>query len=67
MNIAAQKESDIQNALENDDVAARIFHALPPSHKKEYIVWINSAKKPQTRAKRIIEFINRLKKTNTNE
>lgn len=34
MNIAHQLECDIQKALENDDVAARIFHALPPSHKK---------------------------------
>ncbi len=62
MNIADNIESDIHTALENDDVAARVFYALPPSHKKEYIVWINSAKKPQTRAKRIIEFINRLTK-----
>jgi len=29
------------------------FKKLPPSHRKEYIKWIDEAKKPETRHKRI--------------
>jgi uncharacterized protein YdeI (YjbR/CyaY-like superfamily) len=31
----------------------RAFDAMPYSHRKEYVVWIEAAKKPQTRLRRI--------------
>ncbi len=31
------------------------FDALPPSHQREYMKWIEEAKKPETRQRRIEE------------
>jgi len=33
--------------------AEQAFDALSPSHRKEYVTWIEGAKKPETRARRI--------------
>lgn len=38
------------------------FQQLPPSHQKEYLNWINSAKKPETKAKRVDQMIEMLSK-----
>jgi uncharacterized protein YdeI (YjbR/CyaY-like superfamily) len=38
------------------------YESLPYSHKKEYVEWIVSAKKEETRAARIKEAIERLGK-----
>jgi hypothetical protein len=40
--------------------AARRFAALSYSHRKEYVDWITSAKKPETRARRVEQTIERL-------
>jgi hypothetical protein len=40
--------------------AARRFAALSYSHRKEYVDWITSARKPETRARRVEETIKRL-------
>jgi uncharacterized protein YdeI (YjbR/CyaY-like superfamily) len=45
--------TDIQAALANSPAISQSFAALPYSHKKEYVDWIESAKKPETRQKRI--------------
>jgi hypothetical protein len=44
---------DLAEALEANADAKRRFEAFPPSHRREYIDWINEAKQPQTRAKRL--------------
>jgi uncharacterized protein YdeI (YjbR/CyaY-like superfamily) len=45
--------ADLDEAL-NASMSARIaFDALSPSHKREYIEWINEAKREETRARRI--------------
>jgi hypothetical protein len=44
---------DLAAALESVAGARRAFAALAPSHRKEMIVWINDAARPDTRARRI--------------
>ena len=44
---------DIKKALVETPEAKELFDALPPSHQKEYIKWIDEAKKPETKIKRI--------------
>ncbi len=45
--------SDLQRALSKNKVARNSFEALSYSRKKEYIEWIEGAKKQETRARRI--------------
>jgi uncharacterized protein YdeI (YjbR/CyaY-like superfamily) len=40
-------------ALEGRPELAERFAALPPSHRREYVRWIESAKKPATEAARV--------------
>jgi uncharacterized protein YdeI (YjbR/CyaY-like superfamily) len=42
---------DLDAAL--DDAARTHFHGLAPSHRKEWVRWVEEAKKPETRATRI--------------
>jgi antitoxin component of MazEF toxin-antitoxin module len=42
---------DLDAAL--DDAARTHFHSLAPSHRKEWVRWVEEAKKPETRAARI--------------
>ena len=52
-------------AVFDDDVQAR-FDALAPSHRKEWVRWVEEAKKPETRAARVektVESIRAGKKT----
>lgn len=44
---------DLQLRLEDDPVAASYFNAFPPSSKRLILQWISSAKKPETRQRRI--------------
>jgi uncharacterized protein YdeI (YjbR/CyaY-like superfamily) len=41
------------------------FRKLPPSHRRNYILWISDAKKEETRRRRIQEAIGRLEKNET--
>ena len=45
--------ADFQHALENNIKANEMFQAFSYTHKKEYVEWIESAKRPETRANRI--------------
>lgn len=42
-------------ALKNDPVAAAHFARFAPSYRKEYVVWLTSAKREETREKRLSE------------
>ena len=42
---------DLDAAL--DDAARTHFHSLAPSHRKEWVRWVEEAKKPETRSARI--------------
>jgi len=45
-------EADVRVALD-DSGQREVFEKLSSSHQHEYQQWINEAKKPETRAKRI--------------
>ena len=53
--------TDLSIALSEDAEAKSIFDNLSLSHQKEYIKWIEEAKKTETRAKRIQKTIEMLK------
>ncbi|MBE9099288.1 YdeI/OmpD-associated family protein [Vacuolonema iberomarrocanum] len=46
---------DLQTALDADPVAKQNFEAFPKSAKRGILEWIISAKRPETRAKRVAE------------
>ena len=48
---------DLTDALRKNKTAWNNFQRFAPSHKKRYVIWISSAKKPETRKKRIDEAV----------
>jgi len=53
---------DLLAILKNDLEAFDKFEGIPPSHKKEYAMWIMDAKKEETRIRRTKKMITMLKK-----
>jgi len=53
--------AELSQLLSTNKKAKEYFNELSPSHKKQYIVWIASGKKNETREKRAIEAIKLLK------
>lgn len=51
---------DVQNLLAEYPEAQAFFEKLSYTHRKEYINWITSAKREETRAKRVVVFIEKL-------
>jgi hypothetical protein len=51
---------DLREALDVNGEAAAFFGNLAPSHKKEYILWIVEAKRPETRLARVQKTIEKL-------
>ena len=47
----------IQAALKKHPKALRHFEALPPSHQRRYFAWIESAKREETKLRRLAEAI----------
>jgi uncharacterized protein YdeI (YjbR/CyaY-like superfamily) len=47
----------IANALKTDSKAWEFFRALAPTYRRDFVVWIHIAKRPETREKRIRESI----------
>ncbi|MCC6615235.1 MAG: DUF1905 domain-containing protein [Anaerolineae bacterium] len=52
---------DITAALASEPQALAFFESLPTFYRKNYIRWIESAKRPETRAARIAETVSLLK------
>ena len=52
---------DFQEVLYTNATANSFFEQLAPSHKKEYISWISDAKKEETRQRRILQAVEKLK------
>ena len=52
--------SYVEAALRKDRAAWRFFETLAPSHRRQYIAWIDSAKKEETKLKRLQEAIQML-------
>jgi hypothetical protein len=44
---------DLLNSLEADPLALELFNRLSYTHQREYVRWINEAKREQTRLERI--------------
>jgi uncharacterized protein YdeI (YjbR/CyaY-like superfamily) len=57
--LASDAPADLMAALAAAGLA-EAFLALPPSHRKEYVEWIDGAKKPETRRRRIEGTVERL-------
>jgi uncharacterized protein YdeI (YjbR/CyaY-like superfamily) len=51
---------EIQQKLQQNEAAWATFSQLPPSHQRQYIGWIMSAKKEETRQRRLEEALARL-------
>lgn len=49
---------ELLECLRDEPKAHKKFHALPDSHKRQYIEWIYESKKDTTRAERIASLIN---------
>ena len=47
----------IAKGLQANPKAWRVFEGLAPSHRRHYVAWIHTAKRPETRQKRLRESI----------
>ena len=52
--------ADFLTALAAAPEAAQRFSKMPPSHKREYVVWIEGARNPETRARRVAAAVQRI-------
>ncbi|MBV7328634.1 YdeI/OmpD-associated family protein [Chloroflexi bacterium TSY] len=52
---------DIADALEQEGAAGEFFDSLATFYRRNYINWVEDAKKPETRSARIIEMVTLLK------
>lgn len=52
--------ADLQRLLVRNAAARQMFASLSYSHRKEYVVWIIEAKKPETRSARLAKTIEKL-------
>ena len=52
---------DLQQALADDPVALAFFERLSYTHQKEYVQWIEEAKRPRTRQARVTRMVEMLK------
>jgi hypothetical protein len=53
---------DLMKELKKDKNAKAFFDKLSYTHRREYVMWINEAKRDETRQKRILKTIEMLKK-----
>jgi len=60
--LAFTMHPDFKNALNKNPKAKQAFESLPASHRKQYLGWIEMAKRPETRQHRIEEALEMLAK-----
>jgi uncharacterized protein YdeI (YjbR/CyaY-like superfamily) len=53
---------DFREAIEADEKASRLWRDITPLARNEWICWITSAKKPETRQRRIAVGIDKMRK-----
>ena len=53
--------AELKRAFQSDKAAKSAFEKLSYTHQKEYVTWINEAKKAETRQSRIVKTLERLK------
>ena len=56
---------DLAEALADDAAAKAAFGALSFTHRREYVEWVEEAKRPETRERRIAGTVERVKKGET--
>lgn len=49
--------ADLDQALAADPAAAEAFASLAPSHRKQYVAWIEEAKRSETRERRVAKAV----------
>jgi hypothetical protein len=54
--------AELKRVLKSDKDARSAFEKLSYTHQKEYVTWINEAKKAETRQRRIVKTLEMLKK-----
>jgi hypothetical protein len=54
--------AELKKAFKTEKDAKAFFEKLSYTHQREYVMWINEAKKEETRQKRIVKTIELLKK-----
>ncbi|HZM38289.1 MAG TPA: YdeI/OmpD-associated family protein [Acidimicrobiales bacterium] len=52
---------DLATALAGDAEAAAAFEHLAYTHRREYVIWITEAKRPETRARRVAGTLDKLR------
>lgn len=52
---------DLEKVLASDAAAKEFFDELSYTHRKEYVRWIEEAKKEETRAKRVVKTLEMLR------
>jgi hypothetical protein len=52
--------ADLRDALRADDTVWKSFSTLSFSHRREYVEWVEEAKRPETRARRIAGTVERV-------
>jgi len=60
--IQFEMPAEFQAALDQNSIAQEVFNTLIKTDQKQYITWIATAKRPETREKRIKEAIELLEK-----
>lgn len=58
----AEIPKELLAALKKNKIAEANFAKLPPSHRTRYVMWIGTAKQPETRARRATEAVQMLAK-----
>lgn len=53
--------NDVDSALDAAPDARAFFESLPTFYRKNYARWLDSAKRPETRARRVAEFVELLR------
>ena len=53
--------ADLAAAVAQDEPARQFFDALAFSHRKEWVRWVEEAKRPQTRSDRVASTVEQLR------
>lgn len=59
--ISLDVSSEFLSALKSNSPALAFFNSLAPTYRKQFVMWINSAKREETKLKRIKEAVDLLK------
>jgi hypothetical protein len=55
--------ADLRTALAEDLAAHEAFAALSYTHRREYVEWVEEAKRPETRARRVAGTVERVRES----